>query len=137
MENLWNKISIEKTEPTPKEVLLSQSTFLSDMTNGALIGNVKTITGKPILNPEVDEFGTECFIHTFRINVPNLGYTFTLLRLIHGIMKVYPLKIISVLEDDHYIAANYEELNEDLKIILNSKEVIESITSLLSQSQIE
>lgn len=137
MENLWDKISIEKTQPTPKEAILTQAAFLSDMTNGKLIGSIKTTTGTPFLNPETDEFGTECFIHTFRVNAPTLGYTFTLLKLVHEIMKVYPFKIVSSLEGSEYKGIDYQELNDDLKAIFTSPAVTESIKSLLSQSQLE
>jgi hypothetical protein len=137
MENLWNKIELEKTEPTPKEVLSIQSNFLSEISNSKLQGSIKTLTGRPFSNPDAEDFDAECFIHTFRINAPVLGYTFTLLRLVHETLKTSPYQIYSSLENKKYKGNTIAELNDILKIIFNSSEVSTAISSLLAQSSAE
>lgn len=137
MENLWNKIELEKTEPTPKEVLSIQSNFLSEISNAKLQGSLKTVTGQPFLNEDADEFNAECFIHTFRINAPELGYTFTLLRLVHETLKTSPYQIYSSLENKKYKGNTIQDLNDILKSIFNSPEVSTAIKSLLAQSSVE
>ncbi|WP_281225468.1 hypothetical protein [Flavobacterium aquiphilum] len=134
MENLWNKIELKKTEPTPKEILSIQSNFLTEISNGKLQGNIGTITGQPFLNSDADDFNAECFIHTFRINVPELGYTFTLLRLAHETLKTSPYQIYSSLENKKYKGKTIEELNDILRSIFNSSEVSTAVKNLLAQT---
>lgn len=137
MKNLW-PTSIEEQEHkiTPKEFLASQIEFLTKATNGKLQGTLRSTNAYPSLEPSVkDDFSGEVFIHSMKVNSPSLGYSFTLLRLAHNTLKVYPFAVYSNLNDRKYLGNSIEDLEGFLTEIFSSKEVVDAINSLSSQSE--
>lgn len=134
MENLWNKSIINKSELTPKEVLAVQANYLIEMTGGKLVGTIQTTSAFPYLNDDVNEFSSECFIHSFKISAPHLGYSFTLLRLVHETIKVKPYQVYSNLTEKKFTGNSIDDLEPILMEIINSKEVTNALSSLIAQS---
>ncbi|PLB20025.1 MAG: hypothetical protein TRG1_970 [Flavobacteriaceae bacterium FS1-H7996/R] len=81
-----------------------------------------------------EDFSGELFIHSMKIISPSLGYSFTLLRLAHGTLKIYPFAIYSNLTDKKYIGENIDDVERILTEIFNSKEVVDALNALSSQS---
>lgn len=134
MENLWNTKIINKTEPTPKDLLAIQAAYLTKMTNGKLVGSIMSLNVQPYSESDAREFKSECFLHSFRVSAPNLDYSFNLLRLVHETMKTKPFKLYSNLTGKKYDGASNEDLEKILKEILMSPEVEEAMSNLVAQS---
>lgn len=138
MKNLWPDNFIENEHKiTPKEFLSRQINFLSETTNGKLIGALSSNTSYPFMDKLTkDDFDNadELFIHTMKVQSPSLGYSFTLLRLAHPTLKLFPFAVYSSLTDKKYIGNNIDELEGILLEIFRSTEVVDALTALSSQS---
>jgi hypothetical protein len=66
---------------------------------------------------------------------PSLGYSFTLLRLAHPTLKIYPFAVYSNLTDKKYTGDSIDDLESILTEIFRTKEVVEALTSLATQSE--
>lgn len=137
MKSLWpSKIEKEEHQITPKEFLSAQIDFLSKATNGKLQGGLRSVSAWSQHDESTNEdFTGEIFIHSMKINSPSLGYSFTMLRLAHQTLKVFPFALYSNLTSKKYKGNSIEDLETSLKEIFSSQEVVEAITSLSSQSE--
>ena len=137
MKSLWpTKIEDNKHEITPKEFLSAQIDFLTKATNGKLQGALRSSSAWSQSDATTSEdFKGELFIHSMKVNSPSLGYSFTLLRLVHPTLKVYPFVVYSNLTDRKYRGETIVELESILSEVFSSKEVVDAINSLSSQSE--
>ncbi len=136
MENLWpNNINQVTHKITPKEFLNEQINFLSKATNGKLQGTLSSFSTNSSNDIETEkDFTGEIFIHSMKIVSPSLGYSFTLLRVAHQTIKIFPISIFSNLTDKKYSVKDLDEFGNVLKEIFSSAEVVEAISSIASQS---
>lgn len=136
MKSLWpTNIEQQQHKITPKEFLVGQISFLSKATNGKLQGTLSSVSAHSIMDKQTKvDFDGELFIHSMKVISPSLGYSFTLLRLAHPTLKVYPFAVYSNLTDKKYNGDNIEDFERILTEIFNSKEVVDAINSLASQS---
>ncbi|AXP80484.1 hypothetical protein CJ739_1395 [Mariniflexile rhizosphaerae] len=135
-KSFWpNNIKQEEHKSTPKEILTEQIGFLTQATNRRLQGTLSSVSAHSIMDKQTKEdFSGELFIHSMKIISPSLGYSFTLLRLAHGTLKIYPFAIYSNLTDKKYIGENIDDVERILTEIFNSKEVVDALNALSSQS---
>jgi hypothetical protein len=136
MNNLWPAIiEQQQHKTTPKEFLANQISYLSTATNGKLQGTLSSVSAHSNMEKKTStDFDGELFIHSMKVISPSLGYSFTLLRLAHPTLKVYPFAVYSNLTDKKYRGDTIEDLENILTEIFNSSEVIDAIISLSSQS---
>nr|WP_299384140.1 hypothetical protein [Allomuricauda sp.] len=136
MKNLWPKKFGENHITTPKELLTTQANYLTESTSGKLQGVIRTSSISPdqIFHSLADDFGENCFSHSFTVNAPRLDYKFSILRLVHPVLKIYPFKVVSSLSGKVYDGENNEQLEAILSSIFSEKEVIDALDSLASQS---
>ncbi|UBZ15256.1 hypothetical protein LDL77_05965 [Flagellimonas marinaquae] len=135
-KSLWpNNIEQNAHKSTPKEFLSEQIGFLTEATKRKLQGTLSSVSAHSSTRKETNEdFEGEIFIHSMKITSPSLGYSFTLLRLAHQTLKIYPFAVYSNLTDKKYKGNNLEDLENILSEIFNSKEVVDALNSLASQS---
>jgi len=137
MKNLWpNNIEQKQHQITPKEMLAGQINYLAQVTNGILQGTISSVSANSFSQKETHEdFSGEIFIHSMKVISPSLGYSFTLLRLAHPTLKIYPFAVYSNLTDKKYRGENIEDFERILSEIFASKEVLDAIESLATQSK--
>jgi hypothetical protein len=136
MKSLWSaNIEQQQHKITPKEFLTGQISFLAKATNGKLQGTLSSYSAHSTMDQNTKmDFAGEVFIHSMKVISPSLGYSFTLLRLAHPTLKVYPFTVYSNLTDKKYNGENIEDFERILTEIFNSKEIVDAINSLSSQS---
>jgi hypothetical protein len=138
MKNLWPK-TINETEHkiTPKEFLNAQMNYLKDSTNGKLQGSISSLAANSSQDFQASEDykGEQLFIHSMKIYSPSLSYSFTLLRLAHPTLKIYPFTVYSNLTSEKFTGNSIEKLEEILSNIFNKKEVVEALSALATQSE--
>ncbi|QKX07456.1 hypothetical protein HN014_21895 [Aquimarina sp. TRL1] len=135
-KSLWpNNIKQDDHKSTPKEFLAEQLGYLTQATNRKLQGTLSSVSAHSMVDRQTKEdFNGELFIHSMKIISPSLGYSFTLLRLAHPTLKIYPFAVYSNLTDKKYSGDSIDDLERILTEIFNSKEVVSALSSLASQS---
>lgn len=146
MENLWGEL-IKKEINTPKKILEEQSTYLEDITKGYVYAEVVRKKGK-----ERPEFGEFVFHYLLKGKYLE-DYSYKLLELTHT-FNIYPVYI--TLDEFIYdeiqntskgfdefecdengycvTASDEEEFMKILKIVLSSKEVINTVSGIIAVS---
>lgn len=128
-ESFWNLDLEGPIEKTPKRVMQQQAEFLTEDTNGSLVGIVTT---------RKDPTDPRTMLHEFTVRVPALGgYKFRLFFISHS-MTLYPVTIGSeLLSGTSYKCTNIEEVEAGIREVLNNESVKRVINSLYIQSQDE
>jgi hypothetical protein len=125
-KNLWpsnlRDSSYDKNEDTPRQILLQQANFLSELKKNVLEGEVRTSQGSLNNQPT--------FVQEFIIKAPTLGkFHFTLLRAAHG-FDIYPVSIYNALRESNSNAKDETEFKTILKDIFQDSKTINAIKVL-------
>lgn len=128
IKNLW-PTDIGNTSVTmPKEILLKQANFLSEMTKNIIVGEVRSTQGV------LADSNSTVIVHELIVKAPSMGnYQFTLLRVMHN-FEIYPIRVFNALDDAKYDAETEEEFIEVLTLILNTDQAKNAINGLIAQS---
>lgn len=128
-ESFWNLDLEGPIEKTPKKIMQQQAEFLTEDTNGALIGMVTT---------KKDPIKQRTIVHEFTVRVPLLGgYRYRLFFVSHPI-TLYPVTVGSeLLSGTPYVCADIEEVETAIREVLNNESVKKVITSLYIQARDE
>ena len=133
-KNLWGNLAELQTVRTPRTILLEQAQYLSEETQGKLIGSVVEINhdlSRALVNPLAEKM----FYIEFRIKVPALNnYTYTLFSVEHGI-NLYPANICVEVHPEPIVCNNEEAFEEKLQHFFQSKYVRDILGKLISQVQ--
>ena len=138
IHNLWPQdILKQANESQPVTILRQQAKYLEEMTDGILVGTVKSY--KNTNRSEVDT--NSGLVHKLIVNAPYVSYYFTLVEIIQeDIVDPYPVHMSSPLVenigglDDIGLFQNVKEVEDGLKQIFKSKKVVEVLQSLITQS---
>ena len=125
--NLWPKdLGSNATITMPKEILLQQANFLSEMAKNIIVGEVRSNQGVS---------GNEkVIVHELIVKAPSIGnYQFTLLRVMHN-YNIYPISVFDALKEEDLQAATEEEFIAILAEVFNSSQTKNAITGLIAQS---
>lgn len=122
IKNMWGNLADISDIRTPHEILLEQSNFLSEMTNGLLEFKIERKQSSAVFSYDV------------YITLPSMKYMERLLRMSHDI-KLYPALLHDAQESRQYDSKNQEEFEENLGAILSSPETMSLISSLMIQSR--
>src|SRR5580700_1642574 len=83
--NLWGDLTTLEKVRTPKSILQEQASYLTQATEGVLVGSLD----------DARLSGRGSFTYDLEVEVPALnGYTFTLLRINHSV-ELYPVQVTS------------------------------------------
>jgi hypothetical protein len=122
-ENFWGDLSELEIVRTPKNILMEQANFLTNATDGLLIGQVNDErTGFPVFRYSLD------------VRVPGLSnYIFTVLSIAHY-LELYPVEVYLTFKRETMTECEtQDEFESLLKEILASKDVRLILSRLLSQ----
>lgn len=138
-ENLW-KIS-PNTSKAPNIILEAHAKFLTESTNGLVIGYIKTeqpgfvsssVLSKvsPITNnPNVLE-------SIFQVEVPSLNYKLEIMKITFSVFEYYPLILNDFINNQNHDIKNEEDFRNILTSIIPSENMTKVINNLFSQAQI-
>ena len=129
IQNLWPNNFGNVNIVFPKEVLVKQARYLTEMTKNLLVAEVVSHQGNMAKTNE------NVIVHELIITAPAMGnYQFTLLRLIHN-LGIYPLRVYDALMDTSTNVENEEELLGTLSAIFTTKKTQNAINSMIIQSR--
>lgn len=135
MSNLWPQFNVNTEKISPKDILNVQISYLPEVTNYKLKGNIiSTLTQKETEELVPNDPTNNDMIHSMRIYAPSLNYTFTLLRLVHSLTSSYPCKIHNNITNETFICNSIDELKIFLKQIFNNPKIKELNNNLIRQS---
>lgn len=127
IQNLWPETVGNTNIVMPKEILLKQAQYLSEMTKNLLTVQVRS-------GRSVSVKGDNSLSHDFIIVAPALGnYQFTLLKVTHD-FSIYPLSVIDALENLSYQANNEANFIEILRRIFSGSKTQNAINVIIAQS---
>lgn len=116
VDNLWPQ-DFPKTVRTPLVILKSQCRYLESMTQGVLVGTIKTY---------IDE--DEEVSHKMFLSAPSIQAKIELLEIYHKRDIVYPVVIV-----DSSSCSDEEEFTSELTKVLSSSHVKSIVSSLLAK----
>ena len=123
-DDLWGDLPKARI-PTPKSILDEQANALTRKSGGVIEGRIVTLTGLPPA-----QFGFD-----FNIVTPQLGYSFTLLRVTHSVM-LFPVNIVDQSGGAGFQAGDAEVFKERLRSIFRSEPIQRVLTGLLSSMEV-
>ncbi|MEM8638771.1 MAG: hypothetical protein AAGG51_08170 [Cyanobacteria bacterium P01_G01_bin.54] len=139
-KNLWGTLpNGELDQPTPKSILKDQAKFLTEMTNGSLVGEVGKIThayqGSLQL---VSQQPSPVIVDSLKIKVPALDdYIYGVAQIEYKLPTTYPVTLTNLADPDEE-AKQYltlEEFEAGLEAVLTSEQVRNIIRILLEQAE--
>lgn len=133
MKSLWSEDIKKKGNATPHFILKRQAKLLASSTNNILKGKVteKMNAVGSILR------GVDRISYEFLIVCDLMDYQFSLLKVTHDILKPFPVKLLCTFRDldkRSIEVNNTDELEQEIKSILNKKEIIEALNALFLQA---
>lgn len=134
--NLWPKELLESLDNVrlPITILQEQADFLNKMTKNVI--TAKTVTNTITIHMDNGDV-LPGVVHLLKIVAPAIGnYDFELVSLMQKGVVLYPIKVISELLGSKNDVSNPEELEASLKNVFNDRKTIETIQSLLIQSNV-
>lgn len=127
-ENLWPKDLGSNAMTMPKEILLQQANFLSEMTKNIIVGEVRSSQGVLADSEE------KVIVHELLVKAPSIGnYQFTLLRVMHN-YTIYPISVYDTLKEVKVDATTEEEFVKILTDIFNNIQTKNALNGLIAQS---
>lgn len=128
IKNLWPDDLANVKITMPKEILLQQGNYISELTKNLIVADVKTDQG---VLQGTDE---KVMVHRFILKAPTMGnYSFNLLRVMHN-FGIYPVTVWNGLTEEKTIAENEEEFMQIIGAIFSSNETRNAISSIIAQS---
>lgn len=134
-QNLWPSNLGDIQKSTPVEILAKQADFFNAMMQNVLEANI-------ISRIQEGHWSESAQIaHDLRIKAPSLSnYTLTILSIYHDPVKLYPVRIEDKIRSYEQIPAEKwinteDEITDTLKGIFGSKEMNETVSSLLAQAK--
>lgn len=128
IKNLWPDDLGNIKITMPKEILIQQGNYISEMTKNLILAEVKT--DQSVLQG-TDE---KVMVHRFTLKAPTMGnYSFNLLRVMHN-FSIYPVTVWNGLTEVKTIANNEEEFMAVIASIFSSNETRNAISSMIAQS---
>ncbi len=123
-DNLWGDLPKVEKGPTPRGILRQQADILTGQTRGMLSGAVETT----VVDGDI--------VVKLLLVAPYLGnYEVEIVQVHYSGVTVYPLRVDSSIQGRSSICSDIEEFKEYLSEILQSTQVREAVTALLTQSQ--
>jgi hypothetical protein len=122
IRNLFT-IKLEE-QVAPKQVMLDQVQHLSELSAGTISAVVETSRG----NPTQSDF----LVHTFRVVVPTLGYSFKLFEVTHS-ADIYPVKVSNGDWTFERECDDFDSFVESVSEILNETSTKRRLESLKCQ----
>jgi hypothetical protein len=122
-ENFWGDLSKLEIVRTPKNILMEQANFLTNATEGLLIGQV-----------DDERTSVPHFRYSLEVRVPGLNnYIFTIIAIDHS-LELYPVEVYLTFKRETVIMCHTQnEFESLLKENLASKDVRLILSRLLSQ----
>lgn len=122
-ENFWGDLRELEIVRTPKNILMEQASFLTNATDGLLIGQV-----------DDERTSVPHFRYSLEVRVPGLNnYIFTILAIDH-FLDLYPVEVYLTFKRETVITCHTQnEFESLLKENLASKDVRLILSRLLSQ----
>lgn len=121
-KNLWGDLKNLERVRTPKSILEDQAGYLTQATEGELVGEV-----------EGGKLGRD-FQYDLNVRVPSLNnYTYTILAIAHS-LELYPVRVTSQRPPESINCLDQASFEGAIESILSSQEVKLVLSRLVSQA---